>query len=276
MQIMRSLILTLLIMALAVGPVMGQPSVTKSAISTNTPRADGSAAQNNDSLFWSTALKRWVSGAPTVYGDMSGAAASTDSELPLFSGTGGKTLKRSNTLSGIPKLASGVVTIATAGTDYSIPITAAPADTSYSGPTITCKNGEAGSMALGDVVYISNGGTATTPTVKLGRADATASDAIPAMGMVLATITTGNTGPVLLSGFVQNTGWGALTVGGVAGSVWLSITGTTGNTWTQTEPVAAGNISQYLGCAINDAYSAAHTGQSKTIFFNPSPVWVVK
>jgi hypothetical protein len=43
-------------------------------------------------------------------GDVVGAASSTDSELPLFSGTGGKTLKRSNSLSGIVLLTSGVVT----------------------------------------------------------------------------------------------------------------------------------------------------------------------
>lgn len=43
-------------------------------------------------------------------GDVSGPAASTDSELPLFSGVGGKTLKRSNSLSGIVLLTSGVVT----------------------------------------------------------------------------------------------------------------------------------------------------------------------
>ena len=64
MQIMRSLILTLLIMALAVGPVMGQPSVTKSAISTNTPRADGSAAQTGD-LITRTATA-WKAAAPAA------------------------------------------------------------------------------------------------------------------------------------------------------------------------------------------------------------------
>jgi parallel beta helix pectate lyase-like protein len=38
-----------------------------------------------------------------------GTASSTDSELPLFSGTGGKTLKRSNTMNGPVKLTAGVV-----------------------------------------------------------------------------------------------------------------------------------------------------------------------
>lgn len=46
-------------------------------------------------------------------GDVVGPAASTDNELPLFSGTGGKTLKGSNTLNGAVSLSSGVVTAGT-------------------------------------------------------------------------------------------------------------------------------------------------------------------
>lgn len=45
-------------------------------------------------------------------GDVVGPSSSTDTELPLFSGTGGKTLKRSNTLTGYLKLTSGVVSAA--------------------------------------------------------------------------------------------------------------------------------------------------------------------
>lgn len=45
------------------------------------------------------------------------AAASVDSELVLFSGTNGKTIK-SGIGTGIPKLTSGVLSIATLGTDY--------------------------------------------------------------------------------------------------------------------------------------------------------------
>lgn len=45
-------------------------------------------------------------------GDVLGTSASSDNELPLFSGTGGKTIKRSNTLTGYVKVASGVVSAA--------------------------------------------------------------------------------------------------------------------------------------------------------------------
>ena len=59
--------------------------------------------------------------APTGGGDAStNTATSVDGEVALFSGTGGKTLKRA-TGSGIPKLTSGVQSIATAGTDYYAP-----------------------------------------------------------------------------------------------------------------------------------------------------------
>lgn len=47
-------------------------------------------------------------------------ATSVDSEAAVFSGTGGKTLKRA-TATGIAKLTSGVLSAATAGTDYFVP-----------------------------------------------------------------------------------------------------------------------------------------------------------
>lgn len=58
----------------------------------------------------------WVT--PTGSGDAStNTATSVDSEIALFSGTGGKTLKRAST-TGIIKAASGVIGAAVAGTDY--------------------------------------------------------------------------------------------------------------------------------------------------------------
>lgn len=49
-----------------------------------------------------------------------GAASSVDNEIALFSGTGGKTLKRATT-TGVLKASSGVITAATADTDYATP-----------------------------------------------------------------------------------------------------------------------------------------------------------
>ena len=55
--------------------------------------------------------------------DVTGPASSVDSEVVLFNGTTGKTIKAA-TITGIPKLTSGVISAATAGTDYVKPDTA--------------------------------------------------------------------------------------------------------------------------------------------------------
>lgn len=75
----------------------------------------------------------WTS--PSGSGDVSGGSASTDGEVVLYSGTGGKTIKRSNTISGLAKLASGVLSAAASGTDY------APAT---SGSSVLKGNGSGG------------------------------------------------------------------------------------------------------------------------------------
>jgi hypothetical protein len=56
-------------------------------------------------------------------GDVTGQASSVDNELALFSGTGGKTIKRATT-TGMLKATSGVIAAATAGTDFVAPGTA--------------------------------------------------------------------------------------------------------------------------------------------------------
>ncbi len=56
-------------------------------------------------------------------GDVVGPASSVDGEIALFDSTTGKLIKRA-TGTGIPKLASGVMSVATAGTDYVKPDTA--------------------------------------------------------------------------------------------------------------------------------------------------------
>jgi hypothetical protein len=49
-----------------------------------------------------------------------GQSSSVDSEIALFSGTGGKTIKRATT-TGVLKASSGVIEAAVAGTDYAAP-----------------------------------------------------------------------------------------------------------------------------------------------------------
>lgn len=58
---------------------------------------------------------------PSGAGDVTGPASSVDSEIVLFDGTDGKTLKRAST-TGVLKATSGVISAATAGTDFLPPI----------------------------------------------------------------------------------------------------------------------------------------------------------
>ncbi len=58
--------------------------------------------------------------APSGTGDVNGPSSSVDNELVLFSGTGGKTIKRATT-TGLVKASAGVIAAASAGTDYYAP-----------------------------------------------------------------------------------------------------------------------------------------------------------
>jgi hypothetical protein len=73
-----------------------------------------------------TATSYWMilaSKGDTGTGDLSGPASSVDSEIALFSSTTGKVIKRATT-TGILKGTSGVLSAATAGTDYQAAISA--------------------------------------------------------------------------------------------------------------------------------------------------------
>lgn len=64
----------------------------------------------------------WVSASGT--GDVTGPASSVDNEVALFNGTTGKAIKRSSLTATVVKATSGVLSAATAGTDYVAPGTA--------------------------------------------------------------------------------------------------------------------------------------------------------
>lgn len=109
--------------------VLINPKATQSAGSITVTEIDGSPVANDISTLKLTngTVTDNADGSVTLTvgtgvgnGDMSGPAASIDGEVPLFSGTGGKTLKRSN-LTGVLKSAAGVLQVATAGTDYLTP-----------------------------------------------------------------------------------------------------------------------------------------------------------
>jgi hypothetical protein len=83
-------------------------------------------------------------------GNVAGPGVSVDSEIALWSGTGGATLKRA-TGSGLAKLTSGVLGVASAGTDYAA---------ATSGAAILKGNGAGGfSAAVAGTDYYNPGGT---------------------------------------------------------------------------------------------------------------------
>lgn len=86
-------------------------------------------------------------------------STSVDSEVALFSSTGGKLLKRA-TSTGIPKLTSGVLSTAAAGTDYMAVLTATAQTTTYSAAV--------NDLILADAT--SAGFTITLPTAPTDRA----------------------------------------------------------------------------------------------------------
>lgn len=138
-------------------------------------------------LKWST---------PAGGGDTSSnTSSSVDSEVALFSGTSGKTIKRA-TGSGIAKLTSGVLSTATSGTDY------APAT---SGSGILKGSGSGGfSTAAAGTDYVSPTGSETVTNKTIGNTNTVTvkdanftlqddSDTTKQLQLQLSGITTGTT-----------------------------------------------------------------------------------
>lgn len=116
-------------------------------------------------------------------------------------------------------------------------LTAAPgSDHTATGIKVTLTANE--NQAFGDVCRIGSDGDATI-------ADASAAATSSALFMCLDTVTTGNPASYLALGIARDDTW-TWTVGGL---IYLSVTGTTGNTLTQTAPSASGEIVQVLGVA---------------------------
>lgn len=111
--------------------------------------------------------------------------------------------------------------------------------------TFTANEGQ----AFGDVVFINASGKA-----QLGDADAIATASC--IAMCTQTVSTDGTASYLLQGIARDDTWN-WTVGG---PIFLSTTGTTGNTLTQTAPSGTGDVVQVLGVATH----------ADRIYFSPS------
>ena len=226
------------------------------------PAVDGSALTNLPSGF---------SDPMTTRGDMiiRGASATTR----LAKGTNGQVLKMgaeepawaaeysytlptaTDSVKGGVKVGSGLSIsseVLSADTPTDVHITAAPgSDHTASGMKITLTANE--NQAFGDVGYINADGE-----VQLADADAIATGKV--MAMAVATIAGDASGTYLLQGIARDDTWN-WTVGGY---VYLSTTGTTGNTLTQTAPSGEDDCVVIVGIATH----------ADRIYFNPQLVIV--
>lgn len=108
-------------------------------------------------------------------------------------------------------------------------------------------------QGMGDLCFINSSGYA-----QLVDADAIATTS--GIVMALGSITVTSTGTYLLLGIVRDDSW-TWTVGGL---VYASLTGTTGNTLTQTKPSATDDVVQIVGVATH----------ADRMYFNPQLVQV--
>lgn len=173
-----------------------------------------------------------------------------------FSGAGEITAgtgisKTANTLS-IDTAVTVDKTTAQTLTNKIIQLTPLPGvDLTVSGITAQFTTNEA--QAFGDLIYIDSSGKS-----HLAKADAIATSKV--IGMATGTFSSAGTGTYLLNGFARNDAWN-WTVGGF---VYLTTTGTTGNTLTQTAPTGTDSATVIVGIAI----------AADEIFVNPQLVIV--
>jgi len=111
-------------------------------------------------------------------------------------------------------------------------------DHTVNGKTGTFTNGNSGSVNFGDVCYIAADGD-------MEFADADDVATMPGVYMALDTIVAGASGEWLRTGWVRDDSWN-WTVGGL---IYISTTGTTGNTLTQTPVSGEDDQLQIVGIA---------------------------
>ena len=135
--------------------------------------------------------------------------------------------------------------------------TAPDADVTASGIKGVFTNGNAGAVAFGDVCFMAADG-------ELEFADADQITTMPGLYMALGTINAAASGEWLLMGIARNDAWNWTIGAGTLGLIYVSVTGTTGNTLTQTKPSGAGDQVQIVGHAIS----------ADIMMFNPNYTYV--
>jgi len=117
----------------------------------------------------------------------------------------------------------------------------------YSGNGIkgTFTNGNSVSVAFGDVCFMASDG-------HMEFADADSATTMPGLYMALETISAAASGQWMIMGVVRNDVWNWVKGAGTLGLIYVSTTGTSGNTLTQTKPSGTGDQVQIVGAAISE------------------------
>lgn len=159
-------------------------------------------------------------------GDVAGQASSVDNEIALFSGTGGKTIKRATT-TGVLKASSGVIAAAVAGTDYVSP--GGALGTPSSGTLTNCTVDGTNELGFKNIPQNSQSAAYTLVLADSGKhilhpsADTTARTfTIPANSSVAFSVGTAIT-------FINQNGAGVVTIAITTDTMRLAGAGTTGS-----------------------------------------------
>jgi hypothetical protein len=198
------------------GTTVGQAFFTltnPSAITFPRINADNSVSALDASTF------RSAIGAGTGGGDAStNTSVSVDGEVTLFNGTSGKSLKR-GTGSGIPLLTSGVLSIATGGSDYAN-LTFKTVAVSGQSDVVADSAADTLTFAAGSNITLTT--NAGTDTVTIAAAGGTQSHAVTfVIDGSAALITAGTKQPVKIPFGGTLTGW--LLIASPSGSVTVDI-----------------------------------------------------
>lgn len=207
---------------------------------------------NRLTKLWATDITCTNAITGSVTGN-AGTVSNATLTTALTVNTGKLTLTANNANNSVLTVGAGAVSVSGTNTGdnavntSSMTITADPgSDHMVSGLTTTFTAHE--NVAFGDICYINADGEA-----QLIDADAIAT--MNAIIMATATINANNSGTFLLLGIARDASWN-WTVGGI---IYGTVTGTSGNTLSQTAPSATTDVVQVMGIATN----------ATRIYFNP-------
>ena len=219
---------------------IGSVGTRDTGISNNNIPIFTSGAADNDFLRIDGTAIEGRSAAEVLSDIGAGAAAGSSSIVTTGALDSGSITSGFGTIS-----AGGDITLADAKSLIFDPI---PASDHTAGGLVAPMTAGA-TLAFGDAVYQKSDGE-----MHLGDADAAATSGV--IAIAVASGSDGASSNFMFYGFLRDDTWN-WTVGGL---IYLSTTGTSGNTLTQTAPSGSGDIVQILGVATH----------ADRIFFNPS------